>query len=66
MKFIKKKFKKFKKHARKRQFNIFYYNFTKTKIKTFKDFQKAFVNLTFLIHYDFNRKLYINLNIFKK
>ena len=65
-KLIKALFKKFKEYTRKKQVNIFCYDFTKIKIKVFKNFQKAFVNLTFLIYYDFNRKFYINFDVFKK
>ena len=38
----------------------------KIEIKIFKNFQKAFINLTFLIYYDFNHKLYIDFNAFKE
>ena len=63
---IKKIFKKSKNHSQKRQFDIAFYEFIKTKIRIFKDFQKTFFNLIFLIHFDFNRRLYIDLNAFKK
>ena len=64
--FIKKIFKKSKNHFRKRQFDISFYEFIETEIRAFKNLQKAFFNFIFLIHFDLNRRFYIDLNAFKE
>ena len=66
MNLIKKIFKESKNYFRKRQFDIAFYEPIETKIQAFKDLQKAFFNLIFLIHFDFNRHFYIDLNAFKE
>ena len=66
MNLIKKILKKSKNHSRERQFDITFYKFIEIKIRAFKNLQKIFFNLIFLIHFDFNRYFYIDLNVFKK
>ena len=66
MNLTKKLLKEFKEHARKRQSYTFYYEFTKVEVKFFKNLQGAFASLTFLIHFDLSRRLYIDLNASKK
>ena len=38
---------------------------SKFEVDTFKDLQEAFRSLTFLLHYNRNRILYVNLDVFK-
>ena len=64
--FIKKIFKKLKNYSRKRQFDISFYESIKVEIRIFKNLQKTFSNLIFLIQFDFNRRFYIDLNVFKE
>ena len=63
---IKKILKKSKNHSRKHQFDISFYESIEEKIRAFKNLQKTFFNPIFLIHFDFNRRLYIDLNAFKE
>ena len=63
---IKTILKEFKDHARKRQSSISVYESTESEVKSFQDLQKAFSSLIFLIHFDFSRRLYIDLDVFKE
>ena len=52
--------------TRKRQFfRLSIEKFIVDEIDVFYKLQKIFSNFNFLVHFNFDRKLYINFNIFK-
>ena len=54
-------------NVRRRQFTqLKIFDFTVEKVDVFDKLQDAFADFTFLIHFDFNRRLYVNLNVFKR
>ena len=54
-------------NARKKQFTqLKIFDSTSKKTKFFNQLQKVFVDFIFFIHFDFNRRSYIDLNVFKR